>query len=106
MKSNMTYHAFNERFERISFILDTIGMGEPVVSIRDPYHEDTIKVLTNTGIIIVNGETSKKIVTVFIATMDQAMAVYKIATNNKRMPERLYNKIKENQKLINKQPKS
>lgn len=106
MKSKMTYHAFNDRFDRISYIMDTIGIGEPVVTVPDPYRQDTIKILTDTGVLIVKSATTHKIITIYIASMDQAFAIYKLGTNNKRVPDGLLTRIRKNQKILKNQPKS
>lgn len=96
MKKNMTHHAQVDRSNRIEYIMDTIGIGEPWMSYNDtPVSE---KILTDTGVVIVRSIKSKKIITIYIAHMAQALEILQGAGKLKRLPLNMYNRIMDNQK--------
>lgn len=76
MKSNMTYHAMNDRKNRLEYIIDTIGIGNEIAS--SPSRDDprVSRILTDTGVIIVTNRETKKLVTAYIATINQGVSVY------------------------------
>lgn len=92
----MTKHARFERNARLEYIIDTIGMGEPVCEIES--RQGGQRILTNTGIIIVKDGTT--LITAFIADFNQAYAIYKIANPNGKFPKKLESVIKLNHKGI------
>jgi len=72
-KQEFTYHAAQERTDRILDIAMTCGFGNPLYrryqTATDTWHE-----LTDTGVIIIKG-TSDAVVTMYKATMLQALWV-------------------------------
>ena len=101
-----TYHFRVERKGRFEYIEATCGLGEEVVSEIFQSPTSTLpsyNTLTTTGVIIVRNVDTKKIVTMFIATMPQAMAIYRTATGG-RLPDWLYKQVKRNQVLRVNQP--
>ena len=108
MKTNMTYHARYDRKNRIEYILDTVGLGEPVCewTYKDERHNGPVtKILTDTGVIILKNNKNK-IITTWIGSTQQAKAVYVGASGGKatKMPQKLYTTIKDNQKYVLNQP--
>ena len=98
----MTYHARVEREERINYIIDTVGIGEPVVKVQRP-KDKRYMTLTNTGVIIITG-SDNVIITMYIGTIDEALMTYRNATKMHNMPDGLYKKVKAVQKYRRKQP--
>ena len=98
----MTYHARVEREERINYIIDTIGVGEPVAKFQRE-NDKRYMTLTNTGVIIITG-SDNIIITMFIGSIDEAIKTYRSATNRRDMPDGLYRKIKSVQKYRRNQP--
>lgn len=105
MKATMTYHARVERKTRLEYIIDTVSIGNPIARVIDD-HDDTLwKTLTDTGVIIISNRYTNKLVTAYIATIDQATYLYKADKKTKFLPDGLYHRICKNQKFIRNQPK-
>lgn len=72
-KQEFTYHASQERTDRILDIAMTCGFGNPLYrryqEVTDTWHE-----LTDTGVIIIKG-SKDAVVTMYKATMSQALWV-------------------------------
>ena len=98
----MTYHASVEREARIHYIIDTIGVGEPVVKF---YRESDKRytTLTSTGVIIITGNNNI-IITMYIGTIDEAIWTYRNATKKRNLPDGLYKKVLAVQKYRKNQP--
>ena len=107
MKKNMTYHARFDRTNRIEYIINTIGIGNVVAEIStvDNQGRKGFQKLTDTGVIIILSGDNKTIVTAYIATPDQACAVYKTAKKVSRMPDGLYSRVRKNYEIMKNQPK-
>ena len=96
----MTYHARIEREARINYIIDTVGIGEPVVKVQRP-KDKRYMTLTNTGVIIITGNDNV-LITMYIGTIDEALMTYRNATKMHNMPDgllkksRLYRSTEEN----------
>ena len=102
MKSNMTYHARYDRAARIDAILDTVGFGEIMFIV--PQSNSREICMTDTGVAIVRAQTDKKIITVYVASLHLARALYEKKFNIDRLPKTLFETVKRNQKyadLIN-----
>lgn len=95
--NNLTYHAKEERRDRRD-IAKKVGIGKPVVE-QHMFSADgrpKTEILTDTGLVVVLGEDNK-IVTLFLASINKACAMYKTTYGgNARMPEALYEQIKIN----------
>lgn len=107
MSRNRTYHFSIERKGRFDYIKATCGVGEPLVS--EIYQSPTSSIpsentLTDTGVIIVRNVETRKIVTMYIASTGQAVALYRTATNGKRLPDWLFEQVLDNQLLRANQP--
>jgi len=76
MKQNvtLTYHAEEERMERIAYIAVTAEFGEVVRTKEEhDFHTDaTLLELTTTGVIIVRNAKTKTLVTMYMASYKQA----------------------------------
>lgn len=107
MKTNMTAHARFERQNRIEYIINTVGLGSVIAEIRviDNQNRISHQKLTDTGVIIILSADNKTIVTTYIATADQACAIYKTAKKVSRLPDNLYTRVRKNAKYIKNQPK-
>ena len=92
-KEIFTNHACIDRADRIAYIATTIGFGEVLYERYQPA-TDTYHTLSDTGVIIIRN-ANKVIVTMYIATLPQALAVAQVS----HLPTYLARKIiKNNQK--------
>ena len=107
MKTNMTHHARFDRANRLNYIVDTIGIGEVVCTYRQKCYDgrDAFLKLTSTGVIMVVNEENK-IITAYIATIGEAIGVYREATTRHELPSGLYKRIRQNEKLYTKNGKT
>lgn len=97
MMFRMSTHASQERTERMIYIVMNIGLGDKIVCTieRDNNKKE---VLTNNGILLVLGDDNL-VVTAYVPTFDQAFAIWhRCNPTIQRMPEALYQRIKNNQK--------
>lgn len=93
IKQDFTYHASQERTDRILDIAITCGFGTTQYT-RYKAENDTTHELTDTGVIIIKGTTGA-VVTMYKATMTQAVWV----AQTDRLPTYLAHRIlKNNQK--------
>lgn len=102
IKSNMTNHARYDRADRINAIIDTIGIGEIVLIV--PKNEYREICLTDTGVVIVRATADRKIITVYVASLQLARTLYEKKFNINRLPKALFDTVRCNQKyadLIN-----
>lgn len=106
MKTAITRHVAVERFDRIEYIIDTIGLGERILfeSII-PNSQNVMRKmqLTDTGVILVKPLDADILITAWIATIEQAVRISKRSGRNK-MPEALYRRIKNNKRYADNQP--
>lgn len=97
-KTTISYHASEERIERLTACLSTLGMNEYVLSVKDTErNNNTTKFLTDTGIIIIRNSYNGNIVTGYMASVSQAIRMYKMAGFEK-MPNGMYKKVTSNNK--------
>ena len=96
MKTNMTYHAREERINRLNALIDYLGVGEVILSAPDTLHSDSIRCITSTGIIVIKAPNGT-IITAYMATVDQAMAMFAYM-GFKKIPYTLYRTIIYNNK--------
>lgn len=98
---NMTYHCAVERKERVTQIIEKIGMGQVV---REKYTRTQDEILknrggkyvciTDTGITIVKTEDKNTIITMYVTTYRELVAVY---GGQKNIPSYLRKKVDRNQ---------
>lgn len=96
MKTNMTYHAREERINRLNALIDCLGVGEVVLSAPDKLHTDSVRCITSTGIMVIKG-IDGTIITAYMATIDQATAMFSQMGFSK-IPHTLYRTIVYNNK--------
>lgn len=88
----MSRHLKEDRVERLTTIATTIGFGEVI---KETKHRTQTSLLTNTGVIYIVDKKEKYIITVYVATLEELVAIYK----GKRVPQKLYNQVKKNTKI-------
>lgn len=106
MKKNITRHVSVERYDRIEYIIDTIGLGEKIILEAIIPNEQKIMrkmQITDTGVLLVKPCDAEIIVTAWIASIDQVVRISR-KSGLSRVPESLYRKVRNNQKYIRNQP--
>lgn len=93
--TTVSRHVELDRQDRFNLINNTVGFGLPVVEARDKQDETCTATLTSTGVIVIINAHGV-IVTVWIASVRQAIAVYATATGTTRLPKNLWNIINYN----------
>ena len=97
MKTNMTYHAREERIDRLTAIIDCLGIGEIVLEVPDRIHIGSVRCITDTGVMFIKGADDGVIITAFMASVPQVSSMYHQIGFNK-MPHYLYQRIVQNNK--------
>ena len=79
LKRNCTYHISEERIDRAMYIMQTIGIGDPIKEEHcvDERGRTSWQCLTNTGVILVLNEEKTVVITLYIATQPKVSAMYK-----------------------------
>lgn len=97
IKRNCKSHLTDYRMERVSWIIDNIGLGDKIIAERewtDTSGKVGIRQLTDTGVIICRTKDTNEVVTMFVATILQVKAmyfgkianwVYKMAVRNEKI---------------------
>lgn len=86
----MSRHLCEDRADRLTRIAMTIGFGEVV---KETYHVEATTLLTNTGVVYVVNKAQKYIITVYVATLDEVLAMY-----DGNAPVSLVNKARKNER--------
>lgn len=95
-KTPISYHASTERIERLTACLTTLGYNNFVLQVEDKKRGNgTTQFLTDTGIIIVRNSNNGNLVTGYMATIAQAIKMYRVAGYQK-MPDGMYQKVVRN----------
>ena len=93
----MSYHVAVQRADRVKHIIDDIGLGQ---IIKEKYTRFSLEqagrwvCLTDTGITIVKTEDKLKVITMYVTTQKELVAVYGGA---KKVPAFLKRKVDHNQ---------
>ena len=106
MQKNITTHVSVERFDRIEYIIDTIGLGDSIImeaNIKNPQNIMRKMQLTNTGVILVKPVDREVVITAWIASLNQVVQIYR-TRGYAKMPEYVYRLVKKNQKYMKNQP--
>lgn len=98
MYVEMTYHAREERIDRLVECVEHLGMGKFVVEARDSRYPGTIRRMTATGIILVYDEKTDRLVTGYMATASQLYLIYQQARIS-YIPKKIYNRVHKNNEL-------
>ena len=97
MNETMTYHVAVQRADRVKHIVDDIGIGQVV---KEKYVRFSLEqagrwiCLTDTGITIVKTEDKQKIITMYVTTQRELVAVF---GGTKKVPPFLKKKVDHNQ---------
>lgn len=99
--TNMTYHCRVERSNRVDHIVKEIGLGQIV---REKYTRTQAQIMrgeagryvciTDTGITIIKSEDKQKIVTMYVTTFRELVAVF---GGQKNIPSYLRKRVDRNQ---------
>ena len=94
MKFEMTYHAKEDRLDRLAACIEHLGVGEVILEVE---RFGAMERLTSTGIVlIVNAETNT-LITGYAATIKQMYGMYKTC-GYERVPDRIYKQVVRNSK--------
>jgi hypothetical protein len=99
MYAELTYHAKEERIDRLVQCVEHLGMGKIVVEARDRRYPGTIRRMTATGIILVYCEQTDKIITGYMATAAQMYTMYRQARID-YIPSKIYKRVHKNNDLF------
>lgn len=95
--ANLSIHCRVDRPERIAYIATTIGYGNIIK--KKPYRNSEgicVRCLTDTGVIICMTPNESKVITMFIATTHQVVAMY----DGKHAPDWIYSRARKNRKYL------
>ena len=90
-----TRHFKIERADRIARIEKIAGIGNIIAIAPDRKHQDCFNCLTDTGVMIVR-TFDNRMITLWIARVNQAKDVWKRATGYEEMPSDLYWRVHYN----------
>lgn len=77
MKFKMTDHAL-ERLPRLAKCIEKIGVGDVVLYAKDELHTSgRVRWLTSTGLILIVSEEGNVLITGYMGSMSQVVAMYK-----------------------------
>ena len=93
--TKMSTHVTVDRAARIKNIENSVGWGTIVAQAPDRNSKNVNRALTSTGVLIVQAEDGF-IITAWIASISQAVAVWKMAKEGKPLPKWLWNVINYN----------
>lgn len=97
MKEQMTYHVAVQRAERVKHIIEDVGLGQIV---KEKYTRFNLEqagrwvCITDTGITIIKDEPKEKIITMYVTTQRELVAVF---GGTKKVPTYLRKKVDCNQ---------
>ena len=107
MNEQMSYHVRVDRAERVNNIINIIGIGQIIKEKYVRFNLDQAGrwvCLTDTGVTIVKTEDKQKIITMYVTTQRELVAVF---GGNKKVPAFLKKKVDHNQSLyVNKEGKT
>lgn len=104
MTKNMTNHAQVDRYARLAYIIDTVGLGEIIAEIPNEDYRGGFKRLTSTGVVIVVSKDARTIVTAYIAKLSQAEKIYRTSRNGQILSQNMARRIINNEKYRVNQP--
>ena len=87
----MSYHCRVERADRVQHIVSEIGMGQVV---KEKFVHNCYTCITDTGITIIKTADKLKVVTMYVTTYRELVAVYE---GTKKIPPYLKKKVDRNQ---------
>lgn len=93
MRYRISKHASEERFERMCFLMEKVGLGTEICSCST--FNDRTLTLTSTGIVLVIG-SDNCVITAYVTTMKEAIKIWRNTSPTHaqtKMPNWLYEKI-------------
>lgn len=93
----MSYHVQVQRAERVKHIIEDIGLGQVI---KEKYTRFSLEqagrwvCLTDTGITIIKDESKQKVITMYVTTQKELVAVF---GGTKKVPAFLRKKVDYNQ---------
>ena len=103
---NMTYHCEVHRADRVKHIIEEIGIGQVIKEKYTRYNigeAGRYVCLTDTGVTIIKSEDKQTIITMYVTTQKELVAVFGGA---KKVPCFLRKKVDHNQSLFTKAGKT
>lgn len=94
-------HMAEDRMDRVLAIAQHIGWGEVMLEVIDCNNASHILCFTTTGVMLVKGRSTGKLVTAYVPTPDKVFAVL---TNSgySSVPNYLLRKVKQNYAIMRK----
>jgi hypothetical protein len=105
MLIKMSKHATQDRIDRLLFIYDNVGIGEPYI---DSVEDDVLYTITTTGILLIRSAKDGTLITAYIADIDKITAIWRNKHGERPMPDNLYKRVLANaffDRMWNKQEK-
>ena len=97
MNEQMSYHVRVQRQDRVKHIIDEIGIGQVIKEKYTRFNLDQAGrwiCLTDTGITIIKSEDKQKIITMYVTTQKELVAIF---GGTKKVPAFLKKKVDHNQ---------
>ena len=95
MKFTMTDHAL-ERMPRLMRCITEVGVGDVVLTARDDLHTGgRVRWLTSTGLILIVAEKDNALITGYMGSMSQVVAIYK-ANGIDNIPSSMRKTVRKN----------
>lgn len=102
IKRNCTCHISEDRLDRATFIMTTIGIGEVIKEVKQIDEKGRVswQCLTNTGVLLVLDEKKEIVITLYIASQPKVSALYEGKT-----PNWVFNMVRKNKQYAEMQNK-
>ena len=98
MKQNFTNHLINDRLDRVTHILTTVGVGEILYKFQESnQYGPNLHCITDTGVLIIKSADDDCIITMFMLTERRLFAYWKTHMVG-RPPQYLIKLVGNNQK--------
>lgn len=98
--ATFTYHCQYERANRVQHIVEEIGVGQIV---KKSYTHGCYTCITDTGVTIIKTADEAKIITMYVTTYKELVAIY---NGEKKIPPFLKKKVNHNQSKFTNQGKT
>ena len=97
MKFEMTYHAKEERIDRLVKCVELIGVGDVILtaSTEEETRRGVKRQLTSTGLVLVVNAQSNILITGYMGNLSQVVAIYR-ENGIERMPNSMHKQVKRN----------
>ena len=78
LKRNISYHISEDRLDRATYIMTTIGIGDVIKEQRGVDEQGRIywRCFTNTGVMLIMNADKSRVVTLYIAEQKQVSSIY------------------------------